>query len=139
MSGRWHGLLRRPERGASVSVLTAGLMLAAAALLGLVIDGGAKASALSRADAAAQEAARAGVQAATTTGSGGAVDVADAISAAQSYLTAAGVPGTATPAGTDSIHVTVTLTEPTKVLAMIGITDFTATGSADARIIYAGT
>ncbi len=138
MSGRWHDLLRRPECGASISVLTAGLMLAAAALLGLVIDGGAKATALNRADATAQEAARAGAQAATTTGGGGTLDIGPAIAAAQSYLSAAGVPGSATPAGTDSIHVTVTLTEPTKVLAMVGISDFTATGSADARIVYAG-
>jgi hypothetical protein len=131
-------LVAHPERGASISVLTAGLLLSAALFLGLVMDGGAKASALNRADATAQEAARAGTQAASTTGTGATVNVADAVAASQSYLVAAGVQGTASAVGTDGIHVTVTITEPTKVLAMIGIDTFTASGSADARILYVG-
>jgi hypothetical protein len=134
---RWHRLVARPERGAAVSVLTAGLMVSAALFLGLVVDGGAKASALNRADATAQEAARAGSQAAATGGGGAAtVDVGQAVTAAQAYLGAAKVPGVVTAVGADAIHVTVTITEPTKVLSMIGIHDFTTTGSADARILY---
>jgi hypothetical protein len=133
---RWHRLVARPERGAAVSVLTAGLMVSAALFLGLVVDGGAKASALNRADATAQEAARAGSQAAAATGGAATVDVGQAVTAAQSYLGAAKVPGVVTAVGADGIHVTVTITEPTKVLSMIGIHDFTTTGSADARILY---
>jgi len=33
--------------------------------------------------------------------------------------------------------VTVTITEPTKVLSLIGIHDFATTGTADARVLYA--
>lgn len=135
-------LLADPERGASISVLTAGLLVAAALFLGLVVDGGAKATALNRADATAQEAARAGVQAASTTGGSApgdtAVDVTRAVTAAQSYLGAAGVPGSVIPVGSDGIRVTATITEPTRVLSMIGIDNVTVSGSADARVLYAG-
>jgi len=65
------------------------------------------------------------------------VDVAQGVAAAQSYLGAAKVPGVVTAEGADGIHVTVTITEPTKVLAMIGIDHFTTTGTADARVLYA--
>jgi len=134
---RWRGLSSRPESGASVSVLTAGLMASAALFLGLVVDGGAKASAVNRADAVAQEAARAGTQAAAPAAGGASVDVAQGVAAAESYLGAAQVPGVVTAEGADGIHVSVTITEPTKVLAMIGIHDFTTTGTADARVLYA--
>jgi hypothetical protein len=134
---RWRGLSSRPERGASVSVLTAGLMASAALFLGLVVDGGAKASAVNRADATAQEAARAGTQAAAPAGGGATVDVAQGVTAAESYLSAARVFGVVTAEGADGIHVTVTITEPTKVLSLIGIDDFTTTGTADARVLYA--
>jgi hypothetical protein len=134
---RWRVLGTRPERGASISVLTTGLMLSAALFLGLVVDGGAKASAVNRADATAQEAARAGTQAAAPAGGGATVDMARGVTAAQAYLNAAQVPGVVTAEGTDGIHVTVTITEPTKVLSLIGIDDFTTAGSADARILYA--
>jgi hypothetical protein len=150
--GRWSRLVAHPERGASVSVMAAGLLVATAVFLGLVIDGGAKITASNKANATAQEAARAGVQAATTSGSGGvvpgasptalggsgaSVNVARAAAAAQSYLAAAGVSGTATPAGGDSLRVTVTIAEPTKVLSLIGVSSYTVTGTADARILYA--
>jgi len=134
---RWRVLGTRPERGASISVLTTGLMLSAALFLGLVVDGGAKASAVNRADATAQEAARAGTQAAAPAGGGATVDMARGVTAAQAYLNAAQVPGVVTAEGTDGIHVTVTITEPTKVLSLIGIDDFTTAGSADAPILYA--
>ena len=134
---RWRGLGACPERGASVSVLTAGLMVSAALFLGLVVDGGAKASAVNRADAVAQEAARAGTQAAAPAAGGATVDVAQGVAAAQSYLGAAKVPGVVTAEGADGIHVTATITEPTKVLALIGIDPFPTTGTADARVLYA--
>jgi len=126
---RRRGLSARSERGASVSVLTAGLMASAALFLGLVVDGGAKASAVNRADA--------GTQAAAPAGGGATVDVAQGVTAAESYLGAAKVPGVVTAEGADGIHVSVTITEPTKVLSLIGIHDFTTTGTADARVLYA--
>ncbi len=126
-----------PERGAGISVIATGLILGAVLFLGLVMDGGAKNAALSRADATAQEAARAGAQAATVTSGTATVGMGRAIAAAQSYLAAAGVTGAVSPLGGDGITVTVTITEPTRVLALIGINDVTVTGSADARIVYA--
>jgi hypothetical protein len=59
------------------------------------------------------------------------------VSAAQNYLASAGVSGTVSALGKDGITVTVTITEPTRVLALIGINDATVTGSAVARIVYA--
>ena len=138
VSARWIALGQDPERGSGFSVLAAGLLLASLLMMGLVIDGGAKASAINRADGVAQEAARAGVQAAAFTGSSTTVDVTRAVSAAQAYLTDAGVAGTVTPAGPDSITVTVAMAEPTKVLALIGINDLAVSGTATGRIVYAG-
>ena len=150
--GRWSRLAAHPERGASVSVMAAGLLVATAVFLGLVIDGGAKITSSNKANATAQEAARAGVQAATTSGAGGvspgatqavaggsgaSVNVGRAAAAAQSYLAAAGVAGTAVAVGGDSLRVTVTIVEPTKVLSLIGVSSYTVTGTADARILYA--
>lgn len=136
--GRWTALGRERERGSGFSVLSAGLLLASLLMMGLVIDGGAKASAINRADGVAQEAARAGVQAASFTGSATTVDVGRAVGAAQAYLVDAGVTGTVTPAGPDSISVSVSMTEPTKVLALIGINDLPVSGTATGRIVYAG-
>jgi hypothetical protein len=134
---RGRQLLADPERGAGISVMATGLILGAVLFLGLVMDGGAQNAALSRADATAQEAARAGAQAATVTGGAATVGIGRAVSAAQNYLASAGVSGTVSALGKDGITVTVTITEPTRVLALIGINDATVTGSAVARIVYA--
>jgi hypothetical protein len=138
VAGRCAALRHDPERGSGFSVLATGLLLASLLMLGLVIDGGAKASAINRADGVAQEAARAGVQAASFTGAATTVDVNRAVGAAQAYLVDAGATGTVSPAGPDSITVTVTMTEPTLVLALIGINDLAVSGSATGRIVYAG-
>ena len=138
VAGRWVALRGNPEQGSGFSVLAAGLLLASLLMMGLVIDGGAKASAINRADGVAQEAARAGVQAASFAGATTTVDVNRAVGAAQAYLADAGVTGTVTPAGPDSITVTVAMTEPTKVLALIGINDLPVSGTATGRIVYAG-
>lgn len=135
---RWAALRHDPERGSGFSVLATGLLLGSLLMMGLVIDGGAKASAINRADGIAQEAARAGVQAASFTGGTTTLDVNRAVGAAQAYLVDAGVVGTVTPAGADSITVAVTMTEPTKVLALIGINDLAVSGSATGLIVYAG-
>lgn len=138
LRSRWAALRGGPEQGSGFSVLSAGLLLAALLMMGLVTDGGAKASAINRADGVAQEAARAGVQAASFSGTATTVDVGRAVSAARSYLVDAGVPGTVTPAGPDAITVTVTMSEPTKVLALIGINNLAVSGNATGRIVYAG-
>ena len=138
VADRWAALRHVPERGSGVSVLSAGLLLSALLTVGLVVDGGAKASAINRADGVAQEAARAGVQAAAFTGSSTTVDVSRAVAAARAYLVDAGVNGVVAAAGPASITVTVTLAEPTKVLALIGINDLAVSGTATGLIVYAG-
>jgi hypothetical protein len=148
MSQPFGSLCRRPwrapgcpgqgERGSltlMLVVMFAGLL----ALAGIVVDGGAKLAAAENASSVAQEAARAGaglVNQPTAYASGQfVVDVPAAEAAAQEYLAAAGYTGTAGPGPTpDSIQVTVTLTQPTKILSIIGIKSFTVNGEATANL-----
>lgn len=102
-------------------------------VLGLVIDGGSRAQALDRADRIAGEAARAGLQAAVVVN--GTVDAGSVDGAVQQYLAVEGVSGTSTVEGTN-LHVHVTITEPTKVLGIIGIESMTITGDGSADLIY---
>lgn len=97
-------------------------------VLGLVVDGGTKASSADRANRIAMEAARAGAQV-LTVGSG---SVDDAV---QAYLAVEGVTGTATVAG-DRVDVTVRFSAPTKILSMIGITEVHASGEGFAYAVY---
>jgi Flp pilus assembly protein TadG len=119
--------------------MLAALFTVLLALAGLVIDGGAKLDEAQNAAALAQEAARAGAgqvdqNAAHASGSF-VVDQAAAVGAARQFLAAAGAQGTATPDGPAGIRVSVTLTEPTKVLSLIGISTISASGSATASLI----
>jgi len=115
------------------------LFVALLALAGLVVDGGAKLDAAQNATAAAQEAARAGagiISPAQAYATGAfAVDQSQAVAAAQQYLSQAGYTGSVAVAGRDSIRVTVTVTEPTKILSIIGIDSVSATGSATAVLV----
>jgi hypothetical protein len=63
------------------------------------------------------------------------IDQGQALAAAQQYLATAGYRGTAQPAGRNSIRVTVTITEPTKILSIIGLNSITATESATAVLV----
>ena len=108
-------------------------------LAGVVIDGGAKLNQAENANAIAQEAARAGaglVNPANAYSTGSfTVDQGQALAAARQYLAAAGYHGTVIPVGTESIHVTVTVTAPTRVLSIIGIDSMSSTGSATASLV----
>lgn len=97
------------ERG-SITVMTAVLAAALMLLVGLVVDGAARARALSRADAVAAEAARAAATAVDTRGPTVTVDTTAAVRAAQAYLASAGVTGTVELVGTRTVDVTVTIT-----------------------------
>ncbi|HUC27148.1 MAG TPA: TadG family pilus assembly protein [Streptosporangiaceae bacterium] len=127
------------ERGA-LSLMVAILFVALAALAGIVVDGGAKLEADQSAVALAQEAARAG---ATTVDqseaySSGAfvVDQQQALDAARSYLSSAGYRQYSVVAdGTHAIRVSVTITEPTRFLSLIGVDSFTCTGMATASLV----
>jgi hypothetical protein len=130
---------RDPERGAlslMIVVLFAVLMM----LAGFVVDGAAKLTADENAVALAQEAARAGamnvdVSSAYASGSF-LVDQGRALEEARQYLVDAGCDEFAVEdVGTRTIRVSVTLSEPTKLLSLIGIDSFTSTGTATASLV----
>lgn len=125
------------DRGA-VTPFAVVAALALMVAVGLVVDGGNKLQALQRADAAAAEAARAAGQAIqparSIRGQSPLVDLDRGVTAAQTYLSAAGVTGTVDVRG-DVIEVTTTTTEPTVFLAAVGIDSVNATGSARARLV----
>ena len=120
----------------TITLFLVPIVLAVLAVAGLVYDGGAKLTAGRRADSLAQEAARAGAEQVSPPGSGTALrlDPGRAASAAQAYLAQAGESGTATVTGPGSISVTVTITRPTALLDLIGISSTTVTGHASAHI-----
>lgn len=126
------------ERG-SLTLLLLVLFVSLLALAGIVVDGGAKLDAAENAAAAAQEAARAGAgtvnQAKAYSTGSFAVERSQALNAAQQYLATAGYQGVATSVGAESIQVTVTVTEPTRILSIIGIDSITATSSATAQLV----
>ena len=116
------------------------LFAALAALAGIVVDGGAKLDADENAVALAQEAARAGattvsVSRAYASGSF-VVDQEQALGAARSYLANAGYDRfTVSAAGVRAIRVSVTITQPTIFLSLIGVDSFTSTGTATATLV----
>lgn len=127
------------ERGA-LSLMIVVLFVGLIALAGIVVDGGAKLAAYENAEALAQEAARAGatsVDASNAYGSGSfVVNPAVAVSAADSYLNAAGNRTYSVSAiGNRAIEVSVTITEPTRFLSLIGVRSFTCTRSATASLV----
>jgi hypothetical protein len=130
---------RDPERG-GLSLMIVVLFAVLAALAGIVVDGSAKLTADETAVALAQEAARAGattvnVSAAYSAGTF-VVDQRQALAAARSYLVGAGYDQfTVSAIGVRAIRVSVTITEPTRFLSLIGIDSFTSTGEATASLV----
>lgn len=116
------------------------LFVVLAALAGIVVDGGAKLTADENAVALAQEAARAGattvnVSSAYASGSF-VVDEGQALGAARRYLVGAGYHQfTVSADGARAIRVSVTITEPTRFLSLIGLDSFTSTGTATASLV----
>ncbi len=116
------------------------LFAALAALAGIVVDGGAKLDADENAVALAQEAARAGattvsVSRAYATGSF-VVDQRQALGAARTYLADAGYDRfSVSTVGARAIRVSVTITQPTIFLSLIGVDSFTSTGIATATLV----
>ena len=131
-------LLRRDERGQSISLFVLVIMGALIMTTGLVVDGGQKVAATSRAESAATGASRAAGNAAATQQLGGADPAAAAVLAAKIYL--AGQPGVN---GTVSLSngiviVTTDASEPTIFLSIIGIGSVRGQGSARANIVPTG-
>ena len=125
------------ERGALgvfLAVLVPGLLL----IIGLAVDGGAKVAATQRANAIADEAARAGGQALDVSAALAGdvrVDPGAAVAAAEDYLARNGVEGAVTVVDGDTLTVTTTITEPTAFLGLIGIQTMTVEGSGTADLI----
>lgn len=103
---------------------------------GLVLDGGLALAAKVRALGEAQEAARAGAQELDLTAyrADGTLRLAPdrASAAARNYLAAAGHTGTVSVAG-NTVNVTVTVSQPTQLLGLIGISSLTVTGTGQAQ------
>jgi hypothetical protein len=126
------------ERGQSISLFVLVIMSALIITTGLVIDGGQKVTATSRAESAAAGASRAAGNAAATQQLGGKDAATAAVLAAKTYL--AGQPGVE---GTVSISngivvVTTSSQEPTILLSVIGIGFVSGRGSAQASIVPTG-
>ena len=117
---RNRGLGGESGEGGGIAFLMLGTAVALLMVLGLVLDGSAKAHALDRANQLAYEAARAGLQ--TVNPSASRVDAVAVDAAVEYYLAAHGVE--------------VTITEPTNMLSMVGINSMTVTGHGTANLIY---
>jgi len=125
------------DRG-SLSILAVVLIPGLLMIIGLAVDGGAKVQATQRANAVADEAARAGGQAldrGEALGGGVTLDVAAAVSAAQAYLVAADVSGAVAVVDGDTLLVTTTVTQDTVLLDLVGINTMTVTGSSTADLV----
>lgn len=130
------------ERGV-VSLVVVVVMLALVVAAGMAYDGGEILRAKVQAQDEAAEAARAGAQALSpaTRGGSAVVDPAGAAVAAQRYLARVGHAGAVSVNGVD-VTVTVTFTQPTAILGLVGIDNApvaeTATVVATAGITGSG-
>jgi Flp pilus assembly protein TadG len=128
---------RRDERGQSISLFVLVIMGALITTSGLVIDGGQKVAATSRAESAAAGASRAAGNAAATQELGGADPASAAVLAAKTYL--AGQPGVETVSITNGVVlITTSAQQPTIFLSIIGIGSVSGQGSARANIVPTG-
>jgi phage gp45-like len=128
--GWWAGEEGRVS--AFVVVFTIGIL----ALAGLTLDGGLALAAKVRANGQAQAAARAGAQAidlGVYRASGRLELVGEqAIADARSYLASVGATGTVTVSG-DTVTVTITTTQRTQLLGLIGVASLSVHGSGYAH------
>ncbi|MEP9383380.1 Tad domain-containing protein [Nocardioides sp. KR10-350] len=131
-------LRERSERG-SITVWLALSSVAMIFLVGLAVDLGGQVHAHERAHDLAAQAARAGGEEVNggpaIQGSGLTINPAAARAAAQSYLDQAGVSGTVTVTGGNTITVTVHDSYDPRFLGLIGIHRLDVTGTASAHLI----
>lgn len=130
--------------GGSVTIFVVVSVVGLLALVGLVVDGGAKVRAVQRADRVAAEAARAAGQAvdvrSVLEGHEVRVDHGAAVRAASQYLSAAGMPGHASVIdGGTAIAVTTTASTPTVFLGVVGIHQFSVEGYAEVALVHSAT
>ena len=126
---------RLGEEEGMVTAFVVIFTLALLAMAGLVLDGGLALAAKVQAIDAARAAARAGAQAIdipTYRATGQiTLDPAQSTADAQAFLAAAGEHGTVTVAG-ETVDVTVTITQPTQILSVVGVDQLTVTGAGSA-------
>lgn len=130
------GTQMRDQRGLSLSPFVVGVVPALLVMIGLVVDGGAQASAQRRAEGLAAAAARAAVDdTATARLAGGQVDVAHAIARAKAVI--GGRPEAtgevSVTGGRVSVHTHIQV--PTVLLSLIGVRQLAAQGSAQAELV----
>jgi Flp pilus assembly protein TadG len=131
--------LVRDERGGSQSILVLLIVVSLLLVAGLIVDGGRKVAAAQRAQAAAEGAARAGLNAAATDRIAGRPDTTAAVVAARSYLAGAPqVTGSVQLAAGGRLQVRTESTKPTVYLSAIGIGSVTGQGEAVAQLIATG-
>ena len=126
----------RDDQDGRVTAFVVVIVTALILFAGLVLDGGLALAAKVRALGEAQEAARAGAQKIDLVAyrTSGTLRLApqQASAAAQSYLAAAGHTGSVSIAG-NTITVTVTISQPTELLDLIGIGSITVTATGQAQ------
>jgi Flp pilus assembly protein TadG len=130
---------RIPEERGSVTVWLALASFVMMALVGLAVDLGGQVHTQQRAHDLAAQAARAGaeqVQAAPAIeGRYAQIDAVAARAAAQAYLDGAGVNGTVSISGGDTITVTVSDIYDPRFLAFLGIKELHVSSTASARLV----
>ena len=128
----------RDERG-SISIWMVTSSFVMMVLVGLAVDLGGQVHAQQRArDLAAQAARTCGQQVQAAPAIAGRylnVDASSARSAAEAYLSAAGIDGTVAINGGDTITVNVSDTYEPRFLALLGIDHLDVTGTATARLV----
>jgi Flp pilus assembly protein TadG len=106
------------DDGGSVTVLMCAIVLICVGLAGFVVEIGTKLDAASKADTYSAEAARAATIAIGPVPTNNVLAAEQAAAAARSYLSSAGVTGTAVVTGPATVQVTVTVTEPSPLLGV---------------------
>ena len=133
-----HDVPARNERGLSITPFVSVIFAALIMTAGLVIDGGQKVAAASRAETAAAGASRAAGNAAATQELGAGNPAGAAVAAARNYLAGQpGVTGSVT-VSAGVVEIRTQATEPTILLSIIGIHAVTGTGRAEASIVPTG-
>jgi hypothetical protein len=138
--------LHRDERGQAISVMAVGLVAALIMMAGLVVDGGQKATAVSRAESVAAGAARAAADAGAAgtldPGTDGGLATDRARRAAEAYLRSADIGAGLTVHGSarvsgDRVVVSTRTRVSTIFLSVIGIDHLDGMGQATARVVPA--
>ena len=131
--------LVRDERGGSQSILVLLIVVSLLLMAGLIVDGGRKVAAAQRAEAAAEGAARAGLNAAATDRLAGRPDTTAAVIAARHYLSGAPqVSGSVQLLAGGRLEVRTESSRPTVYLSAIGLGSVTGHGEAVAQLIESG-